>query len=108
MTQLVCITSSTVYHVRPHENIYPPMVNTYTLDHLLSRFKHFGSNTEIKFLPGTHYLKENFTFKSVENIYLRGNSSIINCTTSVGLVLANIAYFIIENITFINCRRDCS
>ena len=109
MTQLVCITCSTVYHVKPHDNFYSSMMpNTYTLDQLLSRFKRFGSNTEINFLPGTHYLKRNFTFKSVENIYLRGNSSTINCTTSVGLVLANVTYFTIGNITFINCRRDCS
>ena len=84
------------------------MVNTYTLDGLLSRLKHFRSNTEIHFLPGTHYLKQNFTFKSVENIYLGGNSSTIKCTTSVGLVLANVTHFTMENITFINCRRDCN
>ena len=108
VVQLVCITSSTVYHVIPDINDHPPEMNIWTLDGLLGKTKHFDSNTEIYFLPGIYHLLKNFTIDSAENIFLSGNDSTIKCNTSVGLVLVNVTNFTLGNITFINCRRECS
>ena len=77
--QLVCITSPTVYHVLPNINDHPTMLGTWTLDGLLSKTKHFDSNTEIYFLPGIHYLQKNFTIESAENMekILPSNSNVL-------------------------------
>ena len=112
MAQLVCITSSTNYHVVPDDNNGgQTMLNTsYTLHGLLNKFEFepLGSNTEIQFLSGIYHLQKNFTIENVENIFLRGDSSTIKCVTSVGLAMVNVTRLTIANITFINCRRDCS
>ena len=105
---LVCITYSTVYHVTPDDSDYSSMVDTYTLHGLLSKVKSFGSNTENTFSVKNTPSKQEFYHQKCWTRFIEWNSSIIECNASIGLMLVNVTSVTIGNITFINCRRNCS
>ena len=97
-------------------NVTPGDPNTtcrhcHNLQHyLFNTTKYFTSNTELLFLPGLHHLHTDLIIQNVHNISLIGSTTngttpdtVIQCNSSVGIVMTNITDLIVTNITVRNC-----
>jgi len=75
--------------------------------YLLNTTKYFTSNTQILFLTGLHHLHTDLIIQNVHNISLIGSRTnsltIIQCNSSVGIVMTNITNLIVTIITVRNC-----
>ena len=114
---LACTTTCgiTVYSVIPDEDYYYSNVTCHRCHNLhhyrLNSTIYFTSNTQLLFFPGLHHLHSDLIIENVHNISFTGKkintSVIINCNSSVGLVLRNITNLVIENIIVRNCHTQC-
>ena len=78
--------------------------------YLLNTTKYFTSNTQLLFLPGLHHLHTDLIIQNVHNISLIGSTTngttpdtVIQCNSSVGIVMTNITNLIVTNITVRSC-----
>jgi len=75
--------------------------------YLINNSKYFTSNTRLLFLPGLHHLHTDLIIQNVHNISLTSNSTIgeivIQCNSSVGIVMSNITNLIVTNIKIRGC-----
>ena len=111
LTTVLCITFSNVYKVTPDGNT-STCYQCLTLQHYLSNVtKYFSSNTQVHFLPGLHHLPTDLIIQNAHNISLIGSETngtkpdiVIQCTSSVGIVMANITNLTIQNMVIKNCK----
>ena len=105
---LIHVTTCTVYTVTPDDHYYPNTTchHCHNLQHyLLNITKYFTSNTQLLFLPGLHHLHTHLIIQNVHNISLIGSTAngttldivIIQCKSSVGIVMTNITNLTIMN-----------
>ena len=113
----VHIVTCTVYTVTPDDHYYPNTTchHCHNLQHyLLNITKYFTSNTQLLFLPGLHHLHTDLILQNVHNISLIGSTAngttldtvIIQCNSSVGIVITNITNLTLSEMTVKNCKRD--
>ena len=114
--------TGSVYNVTPDDHYYPNTTchHCHNLQHyLLNTTKYFTSNTQLLFLPGLHHLHTDLIIQKVHNISLIGSTTngttpdtVIQCNSSVGIVMINITNLVLSNITINNCvavdLKDCS
>jgi len=110
---LLHITTGSVYNVIPDDHYYPNTTcyHCHNLQHyLLNTTKYFTSNTQLLFLPGLHQLHTDLIMQNVHNITLIGSTTngttpdvVIQCNSSVGIVMTNITNLIVTNITVRSC-----
>ena len=113
LSSLLHITTSSVYNVTPDDHYYPNTTchHCHNLQHyLLNTTKYFTSNTQLLFLPGLHHLHTDLIIQKVHNISLIGSTTngttpdtVIQCNSSVGIVMTNITNLIVSNITVRSC-----
>ena len=114
LLSLLHITTCTVYTVTPDDHYYPNTTchHCHNLQHyLLNITKYFTSNTQLLFLPGLHHLHTHLIIQNVHNISLIGSTTngttldtvIIQCKSSVGIVMANITNLVMKYMII----RDC-
>ena len=106
-------TTSSVYNVTPDDHYYPNTTchHCHNLQHyLFNTTKYFTSNTQLLFLPGLHHLHTELIIQNVHNISLIGSTTndttpntVIQCNSSVGIVMTNITNLIVTNITVRSC-----
>ena len=106
-SSLFCITTCTTYNVAPDDTTCH---HCHSLQYyLLNTTKYFTSNTQLLFLPGLHHLFTNLVVQNAHNISLIGSATngtpdtVIQCDSSVGIVLTNITTLIIHNMVIQNC-----
>ena len=106
-SSLFCITTCIIYNVAPDNTTCH---HCHDLQHyLLNASKYFISNTQLFFLPGLHHLPTNLIVQNAHNISLIGSATngtpdtVIQCDSSVGIVLTNITTLIIHNMVIQNC-----
>ena len=106
--------TATVYDVTPDDHYYPNTTyhHCHNLQHyLLNTTKYFTSNTKLLFLPGLHHLHTDLIMQNVQNILLIGSTTngttaadtVVQCNSSVGIVMTNITNLIVTNITVRSC-----
>ena len=108
--------TSTVYTVTPDDHYYPNTSchHCHNLQHyLLNITKHFTSNTQLLFLPGLHHLHTDLIIQNVHNISLIGSTAngttldtVIQCNSSVAIVMTNITNLTLSDIIVKNCKSD--
>ena len=103
-------TFSRVYNVTPDDHYYPNTTyhHCHNLQHyLLNTTKCFTSNTQLLFLPGLHHLNTDLIIENVHNILLIGSATydttVIQCNSSVGIIMTNITNLIVTNLTIRSC-----
>ena len=113
VASLLHITTSTAFYVMPDNHYHPISDNTHTLQHYLNNTnKYFTSNTQLHFLPGQHYLNNDFIIQGVSNFSLIGNrtneviNTVINCTLPAGVVVVDSSNIVIANIVMNECGND--
>ena len=115
----VYTTTCTVYtvHVTPDDHYYPNTTchHCHNLQHyLLNITKYFTSNTQLLFLPGLHHLHTHLIIQDVHNISLIGSTAngtvtldtVIQCNSSVDILMNNITNLTLTDITIKNCKHD--
>ncbi|XP_065896231.1 uncharacterized protein [Dysidea avara] len=118
LLSLLHSTGCTVYTVTPDDHYYPNTTchHCHCLQYyMLNTTKYFTSNTQILFLPGLHHLHTDLIIQSVHNISLIGSTTngtasdtIIQCNSSIGIVLTNVTNLVIKHITINNCTKQYS
>ena len=108
--------TSTVYTITPDDHYYPNTSyhHCHNLQHcLLNITKYFTSNTQLLFLPGLHHLHTDLIIQNVHNISLIGSTAngttldaVIQCNSSVDIVMTNITNLTLSDITVKNCESD--
>ena len=96
------------------DNHYNPISdNTHTLQHYLNNTnKYFTSNTQLHFLPGQYYYKNDLIIQGVSNFSLVGNrtneviNTVINCTLPAGVVVVDGSNIVIANIVMNECGNN--
>ena len=81
--------------------------------YLLNVTKYFTSNTQLLFLPGLHHLHTDLIIQNIHNISLIGSTAngttldtvIIQCNSSVGIVMTNITNLTLSEMTIKNCKH---
>ena len=106
-------TTGSVYNVTPDDHYYPNTAchHCHNLQHyLFNTTKYFNSNTQLLFLPGLHHLHTDLIIQNVHNISLIGSTTngttpdtVIQCNSSVGIVMTNITNLIVTDITVRSC-----
>ena len=103
-------TAGSVYNITPDDHYYPNTIcrRCHNLQHyLFNTTKYFTSNTQLLFLPGLHHLHTDLIIQNVHNVSLIGSTTngttIIQCNSSVGIVLTNITNLMVTNIAVQNC-----
>ena len=112
----VHIVTTTVYTVTPDDHYHPNTTchHCHNLQHyLLNITKYFTSNTQLLFLPGLHHLYTDLIIQNVYNISLIGSianattlDTVIQCNSSVDIVMTNITNLTLSDITVKNCKSD--
>ena len=108
---LFCTTTCAVYNVTPDDTTCH---HCHNLQHyLLNSTKYFTSGTQLLFLPGLHHLHTNLIIQNVHNISLIGSTTngttpdtVIQCDSSVGIVMNNITSLVIKNMLFQKCLTN--
>ena len=110
---LLHITIGSVYNVTPDDHYYPNTTchHCHNLQHYqLNTTKYFTSNIQLLFLPGLHHLHTDLIIQNVYNISFIGSTTngtapdtVIQCNSSVGIVMTNITNLIVTNITIRSC-----
>jgi len=108
-------TTGSIYNVTPDDHYYPNTAchNCHNLQHyLLNTTKYFTSNTQLFFLPGLHHLHTDLIIQNIHNISLIGSTTtpdtVIQCNSSVGIVMINITNLIMKNMMISNCTKHHS
>ena len=115
LTTVFCVTSSTVYNVTPDDNING-CYHCLNLKHYLANVsRHFISNTQLYFLPGLHHLPTDLIIQNIHNVSLIGSTAngttqdtVIQCNSSVGIVMVNITNLTIKNMVIKDCKQHNS
>ena len=104
------------YTVTPDGHYYPNTTchHCHNLQHyLLNITKYFTSNTQLLFLPGLHHLHTDLIIQNAQNISLIGSTAngttlgtVIQCNSSVGILMNNITNLTLIDITIKNCKCD--
>ena len=98
------------YTVIPDDGYYPnaTCLHCHNLQYYLQNSsKYFTHNIQLLFLPGIHYLYTDFIIENVHNVSIIGrNSLVIQCNSSVGIIMKNITHLVIENMTIKNCQTN--
>ena len=99
----------------PDDHYYPNTTchHCHNLQHyLLNITKYFTSNTQLLFLPGLHHLHTDLIIQNVHNISLIGSTAngttldtVIQCNSSVGIVMANITNVTMMNMVITGCKK---
>ena len=107
---MLSVINSAVYDVTPHNSNCD---HCQDLQHYLLNVNFSASNTQLNFLPGLHHLPTNLIIQNVHNISLIGIATngatpdtVIQCTSSVGIVMDNITELKIQNIVIKNCKTQ--
>jgi len=103
-------TTCSIYNVTPDGHYYT-CLHCHDLKHyLLNTTKYFTSNTQLLFLPGIHHLHTDLIIQNAHNISLIGSTTngtspdtVIQCNSSIGIVMTNITNLIVTNITVRSC-----
>ena len=113
LSSLLHTTTGSVYNVTPDDHYYPNTTchHCHNLQHyLLNTTKYFTSNTQLLFLPGLHHLHTDLVIHDFHNISLIGSSTngitpdtVIQCNSSVSIVMTNIINLIVTNVTVRSC-----
>ena len=113
LSSLLHFTTGSVYNVTPEDHYYPNTTchHCHNLQHyLLNTTKYFTSNTQLLFLPGPHHLHTDLIIQNFNNISLIGSTTngatpdtVIQCNSSVGIVITNITNLIVTDITVRSC-----
>ena len=81
--------------------------------YLQNSSKYFTHNTQLLFLPGVHCLHNDLVIENVHNISLIGRSNdysntsaIIQCNSSVGIIMKNISNLSLKNMVIKNCLAN--
>ena len=116
LSSLLHIATCTVYTVTPDDHYYPNTTchHCHNLQHyLLNITKYFTSNTQLLFLPGLHHLYTDLIIQNVHNISLIGSTAngttldtVIQCNSSVGIVMTNITNLIVSNFVIKGCKKS--
>ena len=111
LPSLLHTTTGRVYNVTPDDHCYPNTTihHCHNLQHyLLNATKYFTSNTQLHFLPGLHHLHTDLIIHNVHNFSLIGTTpdTVIQCSSSAGIVLTNITNLIVTDITVRNCSGN--
>ena len=103
MLTILNVATCTVYNITPADTIKHR--------YMFKAAGYFTSNTQLHFLPGLHHLLTSITIQNINNISLIGSlaygtapETIIQCISSVGIVIFNITNLLIENLIFKNCK----
>ena len=101
-------TTSAVYNITADDS---KCTQCQTLKHYLQNVNHFASNSQLQFLPGLHHLPTDLIIQNVNNISLIGSrandttpNTVIQCTSSVGIVMTNITNLTIANMVVQSCK----
>ena len=103
-------TAGSVYNVTPGDHYYPNTTchHCHSLQHYL--LKYFTSNTQLLFLPGLHHFHTDLIIQNVHNSSLIGSTTngttpdtVIQCNSSIGIVMTNTTNLIVTNITVRSC-----
>ena len=98
------------YTVIPDDGYYPnaTRLHCHNLQYYLQNSrKYFTPNIQLLFLPGLHYLYTDFIIENVHKVSIVGrNSLVIQCNSSVGIIMKNIRNLLIENMTIKNCQNN--
>ena len=110
---VLCFTSVTcaIYKVTPNAIRCDHCINLVNLPNLTETFT---SNTQLHFLPGLHHLPTDLIIQNVDNISLIGTvstsfttpSTVIQCASSVGIVMTNITNLTVKNMVLKNCESE--
>ena len=107
------IAASTVYTVTSDDHYYPNTTCHNLQHYLLNITKYFTSNTQLLFLPGLHHLHTDLIIQNVHNISLIGSTTngttldtVIQCNSSVGILMNNITNLTLTDIKIKNCKYD--
>ena len=115
LSSLLHIMTCTVYTVTPDDHYYPNTTchHCHNLQHyLLNITKYFTSNIQLLFLPGLHHLHTDLIIQNVHNISLIGSTctangttldTVIQCNSSVAIVMTNITYLTMKNMIIKHC-----
>ena len=81
--------------------------------YLQNSTKYFTSGTQLFFLSGLHFLYTDLIIENVHNISLSGRNNgysdaIVQCDSSVGIIMNNITNLSIENMVIRNCQNQYS
>ena len=100
------------YTVIPDDCYYNTIYHGHNLDHYLqNNTKYFTHNTQLLFLPGVHCLHTDLVIENVYNISLNGRSNdssnttsaIIQCNSTVGIIIKNVTNLSVKNMVVKNC-----
>ena len=103
---LLHFAASIVHYAVPesHHN------DSFSLNHYVRNVnKYFTSDSQLHLLPGEHYLTANLIIRNVSNLLLTGNktdttiTTVITCSSQVGIVLIDCSHVVIANITMKEC-----
>ena len=101
------------YTVIPDDGYYPnaTCLHCHNLQYYFQNAsKYFTSNIQLLFLPGLHYLYTDIIIENVHNVSIIGRnsdmSSVIQCNSSVGIIMKNITNLLIENMAIQNCQTN--
>ena len=108
--------TSTIYTVTPDDHYYPNTTchHCHNPQHyLLNITKYFKSNNQLLFLPGLHHIHTDLIIQNIHNISLIGRTAngttldaVIQCNSSVDIVMTNITNLTLSDITVKNCKSD--
>ena len=112
VSSLIHITTCTIYNVTPDGTTCHHYCHN--LQHyLLNTTKYFTSNTQLLFLPGLHHLHANLIIQNAHNFSLIGSTTngttpdtVIQCDSSVGIVMSNITLLAMKSITLQKCSYN--
>ena len=110
------IATSSVYTVTPDDHYYPNTTchHCHNLQHyLLNITNYFATDTQLLFLPGLHHLHTHLIIQNAHNISLIGSTAngttldtVIQCNSSVGILIRNITNLTLTDVTIKNCKHD--
>ena len=106
---LFIVTTSAVYNITPDDSKCSYCQN---LKKYLQNVTYYASNTQMNFLPGLHHLPTDLIIQHVSNISLIGSrvnndttpNTVIQCGSSVGIVMTNITNLTIANLIVQSCK----
>ena len=103
-----CLTTATVYYVKPDDGESCPYQHCHVLQYYTN--KQLDSHSQLHFLSGTFHLSSDFVLRNVHSISLTGSktanstpNTIIQCTSSVSIVMINITGLIMRDMVVKDC-----
>ena len=113
---LINLISCNVYYITPDDycdnNIPPQRCNN--LHHYLLNASKYTPHTQMKFLPGKHYLSTNFSIQNVHNISLIGGvasgvHTTIQCSTKqLFIKMKNVTQLTMRDMVITGCGENMS